>query len=186
MYLMLSSDLHPRLQSDLFLHVSPSKPSRQLSSYPCVPHVPPTSFSLIWRSSQCWPRRTKREAPSHAIFTSLILFLSPDVQTFLWTLLSNTFRPGIFLSVVDQKSHSTKQETAFSSVHFDIIRSQWPRRPRRGSAASHLLGLRVRILPGHRCLSVVSAVCCQVEVSATSWSFVQMSPADCGASLCVI
>jgi len=27
---------------------------------------------------------------------------------------------------------------------------------------------------------------CQVEVSATSWSLVQRSPTDCGASLCVI
>jgi len=39
---------------------------------------------------------------------------------------------------------------------------------------------------GHGCLSVVSVVCCQVEVSATSWSPVQRSPTDCGASLCVI
>jgi len=31
----------------------------------------------------------------------------------------------------------------------------------------------------------VSVVCCQVEVSATSWSLVQKSPTDCGASLCV-
>jgi hypothetical protein len=29
-------------------------------------------------------------------------------------------------------------------------------------------------------------VCCQVEVSATSWSLVQSSPSDGGASLCVI
>jgi len=28
-------------------------------------------------------------------------------------------------------------------------------------------------------LSVVSVVCCQVEVSATSWSLVQRSPTDC-------
>jgi hypothetical protein len=32
----------------------------------------------------------------------------------------------------------------------------------------------------------VCCVCCQVEVSATSWSVVQRSPTDCGASLCVI
>jgi len=32
----------------------------------------------------------------------------------------------------------------------------------------------------------VSVVCCQVEVSATSWSLVQRSPIDCAASLCVI
>jgi len=35
-------------------------------------------------------------------------------------------------------------------------------------------------------LSVVSVVCCQVEVCATSGSLVQRSPTDCGASLCVI
>jgi hypothetical protein len=32
-------------------------------------------------------------------------------------------------------------------------------------------------------LYVVSVVCCQ-EVSATSWSLVQRSPTDCGASVC--
>jgi len=36
----------------------------------------------------------------------------------------------------------------------------------------------------HDCLSVVSVVCCQVEVSATIWSLVQRSLTDCGASLC--
>jgi hypothetical protein len=35
-------------------------------------------------------------------------------------------------------------------------------------------------------MSVVSVVCCQVEVSATNLSLVQRSPTDCGASLCVI
>jgi len=39
---------------------------------------------------------------------------------------------------------------------------------------------------GHGCLSVVSVLCCQVEVSATDWSLVQRSPTNCGASLCVI
>jgi hypothetical protein len=37
---------------------------------------------------------------------------------------------------------------------------------------------------GHGCLSVVSVVCCQVEVSATSWFLVQRSPTDCGVSEC--
>jgi hypothetical protein len=35
---------------------------------------------------------------------------------------------------------------------------------------------------GHGCLSVVSVVCCQVEVSATGWSLVHRSPTDCGVS----
>ena len=40
--------------------------------------------------------------------------------------------------------------------------------------------------PGHRRLSVVSVVCCQVEVSASDLSLVQRSSTECGASLCVI
>jgi hypothetical protein len=32
----------------------------------------------------------------------------------------------------------------------------------------------------------VCVECCQVQVSATSWSLVKKSPTDCGASLCVI
>jgi len=36
------------------------------------------------------------------------------------------------------------------------------------------------------CLSVVSVVCCQVEVSASSRSLVQRSPTDCDSSFCVI
>jgi hypothetical protein len=39
---------------------------------------------------------------------------------------------------------------------------------------------------GLRYLSVVSVMCCQVVVSATSWSLVQRSLTICGASLCVI
>ena len=57
------------------------------------------------------------------------------------------------------------------SILFALIiyycRSQWPRGPRRGSAAARLLRLWVRIPPG-AWMSVVSVVCCQVEVSATS------------------
>jgi hypothetical protein len=40
---------------------------------------------------------------------------------------------------------------------------------------------------GHGCLSLVSVVYCQVEVSATGWSLVYRSPTECGVSkLCVI
>jgi hypothetical protein len=46
-------------------------------------------------------------------------------------------------------------------------RSQWPLSLRRGSAAAGLLGLWVRIPPGHGCLSLGSVVCCQVEISAS-------------------
>jgi hypothetical protein len=39
---------------------------------------------------------------------------------------------------------------------------------------------------GHGCLSLVSVVCCQIEVSVTGWSLVQRSPTECGVSECVI
>ena len=38
---------------------------------------------------------------------------------------------------------------------------------------------------GHGCLSLVSVVCCQVEVSVTGRSLVQRGPAECGVSVCV-
>ena len=46
-------------------------------------------------------------------------------------------------------------------------RHPWPGGLRRGSTAVRLLGLWVRIPPRYGCLSVVSVVCCQVEVSAS-------------------
>ena len=67
-----------------------------------------------------------------------------------------------------------------------VCRSQWPR------------GLRSMLRPlacwdcgfeshrWHGYLSVVSVVCCGVEVSATSWSLIQRIPTDCGVWLCVI
>jgi hypothetical protein len=45
--------------------------------------------------------------------------------------------------------------------------------------------IRVRIPPGAWMFFEI-VVCCQVEVSATSWSLVRRSPTDCGVSLCVI
>ena len=33
-------------------------------------------------------------------------------------------------------------------------------------------------------VSVVSVVCCQVEVSVSGWSLVQGSPTECGVSEC--
>jgi len=54
----------------------------------------------------------------------------------------------------------------------------------RASAAARLLGLWVRIPPGHGCLSHVSVVCCQVDVSASGWLLVQRSPTECGVSEC--
>ena len=52
-------------------------------------------------------------------------------------------------------------------------------------AAAHLLRSWVRIPPGGMDICLLWVSCCQVEVSATSWSLVQRSPTDCAASLCV-
>jgi hypothetical protein len=64
-------------------------------------------------------------------------------------------------------------------------RFHWTRDLRRGSAATRLLRIWVRIPPRHWYLSVASIVGGQVEVSAISWSLVQRNTTDCGASLCV-
>lgn len=61
---------------------------------------------------------------------------------------------------------------------------QWPWGPGRVPTADSLMRLPVRIPPG--AWLVVRCECSQVEVSARSWSFVQRSPTECGASLCVI
>jgi hypothetical protein len=53
--------------------------------------------------------------------------------------------------------------------------SQWPRGLRRETATVSLLGLWVRIP-----LSLVSVMCCRVEVSASGRSLVQRSSTDCG------
>ena len=58
-------------------------------------------------------------------------------------------------------------------------RSRWPRGLRYGCAAARMLGLRVRIPPLHKCLSLVSVVFCHVEVFVTSRSPFRRSPTDC-------
>jgi hypothetical protein len=60
-------------------------------------------------------------------------------------------------------------------------RSQWPRGLRRGFAGAVLLGLQVQI-PSGSCLSLVSFVCCHVEVSASERSLVQRSHTECDVS----
>jgi len=70
-----------------------------------------------------------------------------------------------------------------ADLRVDGNRSQWPRGLSRGSAAARLLGSWVRI-PQGAWMTVVSVVCCQVEVSASGRSFVQRSPTKCGASEC--
>ena len=56
----------------------------------------------------------------------------------------------------------------FNFSYYEYCRSRWPRGLRCGSAATPLLGLRVRIPPGLVCwVFVVGVVCRQVEGSAS-------------------
>ena len=50
--------------------------------------------------------------------------------------------------------------------------------------ADCLLGSLV-LIPTFECKFVVIDVCYHVKVFVTSWSLVQRSPTNCGASLCV-
>ena len=61
---------------------------------------------------------------------------------------------------------------------FCLSRSQWLRGLRHGPAADLSLGFRFRI-PPRAWMSVVSVVCCQVEVSATGRSLVQRNRTEC-------
>jgi len=63
--------------------------------------------------------------------------------------------------------------------------SHWPFGLRFGSAAVHVLGLRVWIpLGAQMSLSCRYYVCCQVQVPALGWSLAQRSPSVCGVSEC--
>jgi hypothetical protein len=98
-----------------------------------------------------------------------------------------TFKVNLFRRKVATLPDFNQLWLLLDLYYSTICRSlQWPRGLRRRSSAARLLRLWVRIPPGAWMFSVVSVVCCQVEVSATDWSLFQRSPTDCGASLLVI
>ena len=70
-------------------------------------------------------------------------------------------------------------KSKFSVFYMADGRSQWPRGLRRGCVAARLLRLWVWIpLGAWMFVSCECCACCRVEVSVTSWSFVQRSPTD--------
>ena len=63
-----------------------------------------------------------------------------------------------------------------------VCRCPWSRDLRREFAACRLLGCwdcGFESCRGHASLSLVSVVCCQLEVSESGWSLVRRSPTEC-------
>jgi hypothetical protein len=132
--------------------------------------VHPVSYSKCTRSS-----RVKDEARRE---TGQSLPTSAKV-TIAWSCVSN---PEFFRGLIFYYLYIVS--VVFLLCNKFDSRSQWPCGLRRKSAAVCLLRFESHRV--HECLSVVSVVCSQLEVSATSWSLVQRSLTDCGASLCMI
>jgi hypothetical protein len=63
-------------------------------------------------------------------------------------------------------------------------RSRWPQGLWRGSAAVLFAGIACSNPGGDVGFCVVSVVCRQIEFSASGWSLVMRSPADCGVYEC--
>ena len=100
-----------------------------------------------------------------------------------FTILPASFRDSPLIIALQLHGFcSTVSLHVFTVLSKYTSRSQWPRGLRPLAWWDWWFESHRR----HGCVSVVSVVCCQVEVSATGWSFVQRSPTDCGASLCVI
>jgi hypothetical protein len=109
--------------------------------------------------------------------------LSNQVPHLSWAMFSPS--PAIILS--SRYNHLNNRTLAVLLVQGAnpcVCRPHWLRGLRRGTAAAHLLGLRVRIPAGNGCLYLARVVCCPVEFSASGWSPVQRSPTECGLSEC--
>jgi len=70
------------------------------------------------------------------------------------------------------------------SEHYRSCQYKWQRGLRDGSGALAWCDSCFEPHRWHGCLSVVSVVCCPVEVSVTVWSLIQRSPTECGVSEC--
>ena len=101
----------------------------------------------------------------------------------VWEWYEKSHPPSGFDSRTVQPVASPYTYWAIPSPRFISIWDQvrlfwWPRGLRRVSASVCLLGWPVRILLA-AWMSVVSVVCCQVEVSMTGWSLVQRRSTEC-------
>jgi len=134
-----------------------------------------------------WMHTTWTPHPAQHWTASHLLRRSPFSRRFSLCLCSGTSREGhefhswfqlICLDITQFMDHSTASLILllqFSFTQRTWSRSQWP-------LAGWDCGFESR--QRRRCLSLVSVVWCQVEISASSWSLVQGSPTACGVSEC--
>ena len=163
---------------------------------------PVTSCSYVLFRNEPWTDRCIITAlvSYYAVLSSCIEIISqkPVLVTGSLTLrLLMSYIYGAHILDVS-RSHTTTHHSRYDSSGRVISSSQRPLPDNtRHSQQTNIYapgGIRTHDLsrraatgpPGHGYLSVVSVVCCQVEVSATSLSLVQRSRTDCAASLCVI
>jgi len=79
---------------------------------------------------------------------------------------------------VGTHKHKVSKTTMKVSV-MALSWSRWPHGLSCGSVAALLLGLWVKFCWEYGCFSLVSVVCCQVEVSASGSSLMHRSPTKC-------
>jgi hypothetical protein len=124
--------------------------------------------------------------PYTAITKCLLLDMRPRYITNITAHNSGTKTSRYLLSVSRKEARCSTTNHAgnpqFTPAERHKRRSQWRRRLMRGSAAASWdCGFESR--HWHVCVSC-EVVCCQVQITASSWSLVQRSPAKCGVSGC--
>ena len=92
------------------------------------------------------------------------------LRTGSWECATQNFVLCTIRALMEYKRSRIKLPTK-SHKCIEINLSQWTRGLRCGVTAFRMLGLRVRIPPGAG-MCVVNVMCCQVEISASSWSLV--------------
>jgi len=102
-------------------------------------------------------------------------------MVYLVTPIGNSDQPSqnIFVHTLIKKIRTAKTQRLISEPWQIYGRFRWAQVLKCGSAAAHLLRLRLRTSMGHVWLSLVNFVCYQAEVSATSRSLIQRVLTEC-------
>ena len=111
--------------------------------------------------------------------------LSSLVKVFVCTGLNSTSK---YLKILIKGKHLIISSTAIH-VHIFVRNKLHECLYIRGltnsrSIPARLLGLKVEYHRGHGCMSLVSVVCCQVQIYTSGLSLAYRSPTECGVSEC--